>query len=146
MTVARTGGNDDIERSPVGQGDTLPTPVHGVEKVHLETIAPVLAAQTGSPPTGARKESGKNIVGVAEIGKTLSVLVTLRTGSRLCIFAIVTALRRLRSGCVDFTAIEPRSLLLVADDVVSGGKFLKLALRVLVPRIEVGMIRLASRR
>ena len=110
-------------------------PFHGVEKVHLETIAQVIAAQVDSPPAAARKVGRENVVGVAEIGKTFGVFVALRPGVSLCKIAIILALRLLVSGRVDFTGIEPRTLLLIAENV---GEFY--IFRYLTPCIYVSRV------
>jgi hypothetical protein len=86
----------------------------------------------------ARKRARKKLFQFLVIGK--SVLRCVRGVCRTVgEIAIEPFLRPLRSAGIDLIRIEPSALLLVLEQVVSSRYVLKLRLRFLVARMEIGM-------
>ena len=116
-------------------------PLATSEESNRQHIAHILAARPERalrPTSPARKRARKKLFQFLVVGK--SVLRCVRgIGRAVGEVAIEPFLRPLRSAGIDLTRIEPPSLLLVLEQVVSSRYVLKLRLRLLVARMQIGM-------
>src|SRR6185312_8851582 len=116
------------------------------EEVDVEPILCVVPAHREAPPSGAAASGPAPLAEqIAEqIAEGANVLVArgraiARALIAASIFAVVALLRPLLAAGVDLAAVVAPALLLVADDVVSGGDLLELLFGRLVARIEIGV-------
>src|SRR5665647_2734484 len=115
--------------------------IGNIQEPDRKHIAHILAARperTLRPTSSARKRARQKLFQFLVVGK--SVLCCVRgIGRTVSEVTVEPLLRPLRSAGIDLTRIEPSTLLLVLEQVVSSRYVLKLRLRPLVARMQIGM-------
>src|SRR5262249_34702110 len=140
------GGNRDVERAPVWQGDARLGAVHRVEEIDFKAILGIGPAhRESSTATSALAHAATLAEQIAEqVAEGADILEARRRAIARPvlasgIFAVVVLLWPLLPRRVDLAPVVPPALLGIAKDVVGGGDLLEHLLGRLVAGIEVGM-------
>ena len=144
LAVLQPRGDRDIQRLAISHHDALLGPVDGFREFHRHGVADVRALGFGAA-TAPAEYLGEQVLLV--VGpRPLPAALIPGAGAGLGVLAVELALGLLPlgAGCVYLAGVESGTLLLVANDIVSGCDLLEAGFRPLVAGMQVRVVLLGE--